>query len=120
MNLTKDFLQSENLNEFNATDFKKVEMKVGRVKEASKVEKSDKLLLMKIDIGGEERQIVSGIAQFYSPEDVTNKMVVVLVNLEPRMIMGLESEGMVLAAVEDGRPILITPDKDVASGADIC
>ncbi len=104
----------------NFDDFKKVEMKVGKVKEASKVEKSDKLLLMKIDIGGEERQIVSGIAQFYNPEDVINRMVVVLVNLEPKTIMGLESRGMVLAAVEDGKPILITPDKDVASGAEIC
>ena len=103
----------------NFDDFKKLEMRVGKINTAAKVEKSDKLLVLEVDMGEEKRQIVSGIAEFYQPEDLIGMLVVVLVNLEPRKIMGLQSEGMILAAEQGDEVALITPGKEIAPGARI-
>ncbi len=100
-------------------DFKKVDLRVGRIIEAEKVEKSDKLLKLKVDIGKEERQILSGIAKFYNPEELVGRDVVVVVNLETRKIMGFESQGMVLAATEKEKPVLLTPEEGVEPGSEI-
>ncbi len=107
-------------------DFKKVEMRVGKVFEASRVEGSEKLLKLLVDVGekneaGENvsRQILSGIQKYYAPEDLMEKLVVVLVNLEPRMIMGMESRGMLIAAGDGERVIFLTPEKDIQPGAQI-
>ncbi len=103
----------------NFEDFKKVDLRVGKIIEAEKVEKSEKLIRLIIDIGEEKRQILSGIAEFYNPEELIGKQVVVVVNLEPRMMMGFESQGMVLAASRENRPILITPEEEVDPGTQI-
>ncbi|MEW6739826.1 MAG: methionine--tRNA ligase [Nitrospirota bacterium] len=98
-------------------DFAKVELKVGKVISAEKVEKSEKLLKLKVDIG-EERQIVAGIAKSYTPDDLIGKKIVVVANLKPAKLMGIESHGMLLAATdEEGRLSVLTLDREVKQGA---
>ena len=96
-------------------DFKKVELKVGKILEAEDVTTSEKLLKLKVDIGGETRQVVAGIKKQYNPADLVGRQVAMVVNLEPRMVMGIESQGMVLAADDNG-PVLLRPDRDVPPG----
>ncbi|MBP9822411.1 MAG: methionine--tRNA ligase subunit beta [Candidatus Pacebacteria bacterium] len=101
-------------------DFKKVELKVGRVLSAELVEGSEKLLKLQVNLGSEQRQILSGIAKFYQPADLVGRQIVVISNLESRMMMGLESNGMVLAThtkSEDGEALsLVTLDKEMPAG----
>ncbi len=100
-------------------DFSKLELKVGTILEAEEVEGSKKLIKLRVDLGEEKpRQILAGVKQWYKPEDLTGKQVVVAANLEPRLMMGLESQGMVLAAGED-EPVLLMPQKELPSGAKI-
>jgi methionyl-tRNA synthetase len=100
-------------------DFAKIELKIGTVIAAEKVEKSDKLIKLKVDIG-EERQIVAGIGKAYSPEDLIGKKIVVLANLKPVKLMGVESQGMLLAATDsEGTLTVLTPERDVKTGAKI-
>ncbi len=102
-------------------DFIKVELKVGEVLECERVEKSDKLLKCKVDLGEENpRQILAGMAQYYSPEEMIGKKIIVVANLKPRKMMGMESQGMICAAsVGDGdKPVLATVlDENVPNGA---
>jgi methionyl-tRNA synthetase len=98
-------------------DFAKVEMKTGIVLAAEAIPKSSKLLKLQVDIGGETRQIVSGIAQFYKPEELVGKNVIVLTNLAPAKIFGVESNGMILAAGDSAS--LLTPLKPVEPGTKI-
>lgn len=100
--------------------FKAVDLRVARVVSAEKVEKSHKLLRLKVDIGGTERQIVAGIAASYSPEDLIGKYVVVVANLKPATLMGLASEAMLLAAEgPSGTLVFVTPEKAVSPGAKV-
>lgn len=85
-------------NEVTIDDFQKLDLRVGEVLEAKKMEKSDKLLILKVNVSGEVRQIVSGIAKFYSPEEMVGKKVVVVANLKPIKLRGYDSQGMILAA----------------------
>jgi methionyl-tRNA synthetase len=101
-------------------DFSKVDLRVGQVISAERIPKADKLLLMKIDIGEEQpRQVLAGIAQYYEPEKLINRKVVLVANLKPRKLRGLESQGMVVAASygEEGRPVIATFTEDVPNGA---
>ena len=98
-------------------DFKKLEIKIGRVVSAERIEGSDKLLKLMIDLGGETRQILAGIAQFYEPEALIGKEMPVIVNLEPRMLRGYESQGMILCADAEGRPVILEPEIEVPSGS---
>ena len=101
-------------------DFKKVEMKVGKILAAEPVEKSDKLLKLSVDFNEEKpRQVLSGIAKSYSPTDLIGKQFVFVINLEPRAIMGLESQAMILAANGENGPLALQPEKEVAPGATI-
>ncbi|MDD5017333.1 MAG: methionine--tRNA ligase subunit beta, partial [Eubacteriales bacterium] len=100
-------------------DFKKVELKTGVVLQAEAVEGSDKLLVLKVEVGGETRQIVSGIRQWYAPEEMAGKTVVVVTNLKPAKIFGVASEGMLLAAEADGDLKLVTVDGSLKSGAEV-
>lgn len=100
-------------------EFKKLELKIGKVIEAEKVEKSEKLLKLKVDFGEDKSQIISGIAKDYSPEELLNKDFVFITNLEPRQIMGLESQGMILAADFQDQAILLTSTKNVDPGTSI-
>ena len=100
-------------------DFAKVEMRVGQVKSAERVPGADKLLQLQVDIGDEVRQIVAGIALAYKPEDLVGRKVVVVTNLQPRKLRGVESNGMIVAAssVPDGSPVLAGFLEDVPVGA---
>jgi len=100
-------------------DFLKVEMRVGQVKVAEKVKGADKLLRMEVDLGSETRQIVAGIAKAYEPEKLIGRKVVIVANLQPRKLRGLESNGMIVAAsVGDGDlPVLAGFLEDVPVGA---
>jgi methionyl-tRNA synthetase len=99
-------------------DFQKIELKTARVLLAEPVPKSKKLMRLEVDLGGERRQIVAGIATRYSPEQLIGKNVVIVANLEPARLMGVESNGMILAAsvAETGEPVLLTPAEDVSPG----
>ncbi|NYZ80197.1 methionine--tRNA ligase [Candidatus Micrarchaeota archaeon] len=101
-------------------DFDKVELKIAVVKAAERVEKSDKLIKLVVDEGdGNERTVVAGLAEHYKPEEMVGKKIVLLANLEPRKMKGIESNGMLLAAEKDGVVSLLTVDKDVGAGAEI-
>ncbi|HHV78591.1 MAG TPA: methionine--tRNA ligase [Firmicutes bacterium] len=100
-------------------DFKKLELKVAKILEAEKVKGADKLLKLEIDLGGERRQIVSGIAKHYSPEELIGKNIVVLANLQPARIRGVESCGMLLAASSGEKLALVTTDGDIEPGSRI-
>ncbi len=107
------------LQQIGIEDFAKIELKVGTVLECKKVEKADKLLCSQIDVGEEKpRTIVSGIAKYYTPEDMVGRQVIVVTNLKPAKLRGIESQGMVLCAEdENGDLALITPCKSVKSGS---
>ena len=94
-------------------------VRVGLVKEAQRVPKSDKLLQLQIDLGTEVRQIVAGIAEYYAPEQVIGRRIVVIANLAPRKLRGVESNGMVLAASPEGRAVLLSVDGDVPPGTKV-
>lgn len=101
-------------------DFLKMDIRVGKILEAEKVEKSKKLLKLKIDTGIDERTVVSGIAGSYSPEEIVGKQISILVNLAPRKIMGIESQGMVLLAEDsDGKLVFVSPENEVDNGSGI-
>jgi methionyl-tRNA synthetase len=98
-------------------DFAKVEMRVGQVRVAEKVKGADKLLRLEVDLGTEIRQVVAGIAEAYAPETLIGRKVVIVANLAPRKLRGLESNGMIVAAsAEGGRPVLATFAEDVPVG----
>ena len=102
------------------TDFAKVELRVGEVRTAERIPKADKLLLITVDIGEEKpRQILAGIAQYYEPEKLIGRKIVVVANLKPRKLRGYESQGMLLAASvgEEGKPVIATFAEDVPNGA---
>ena len=100
-------------------DFAKVELKVGKVLEAKRVEGSNKLIVMKVDTD-EERQIVAGIGKAYLPEELVGKSIVVVTNLQPAKLMGVKSQGMLLAASDDdGRLSILTTDRDIREGSQV-
>ena len=102
-------------------DFAKCQFAVGEILKCEEVPKSKKLLCSQVKIGDQTRQILSGIKAYYKPEEMVGKKVMVLLNLAPRNIAGLMSEGMLLCAEgPDGTLALMTPEKDVASGSEIC
>jgi len=98
-------------------DFARVEMRVGQVQEAERVPGSKKLIRMLVDIGTEVRQVVAGIAEAYDPAALLGRKVVIVANLKPARIMGIESNGMVVAASDGNRPVLVTFTEDVCKGA---
>ena len=105
-------------------DFEKVQMRVARVLDCQRVEKSEKLLKFRLSLGDEERTVLSGIAKFHNPEDLIGKNLILLANLAPRKIMGIESQGMLLSSVaknDDGTETLrlLTADPIMPAGAEI-
>ena len=96
--------------------FFETELRVARVISAERVEKADRLLKLRIDLGDEERQLVAGIAQAYEPEALVGKRIIVVANLKPARIRGVDSQGMLLAADLGGRPIVATFDEEIPPG----
>ncbi len=111
--------KNEETNLISIQDFMKVELKVGVVAAAERVPKSDKLIRLQVDTG-EPRQVVAGIGKTYAPEDLVGRRIVVVTNLQPAKLMGVESQGMLLAATgPDGIPVILMPEKEVAAGSRI-
>ncbi len=107
--------------EITVDDFDKIQIRVGEVLKCEKVKKAKKLLVSQIRVGNEVRQIVSGISLHYTPEEMVGKKVAVITNLKPAKLCGLMSEGMILAASDDdGNLSVLTVDKDIISGSEIC
>jgi len=100
-------------------DFAKIQLRVAEILEAERVEGSDKLIKMKLKVGEETRQIVGGIARYYTPEELIGKKIIIVYNLEPKKLKGIESQGMLLAASTEGKMSLLTVDRDIESGAKI-
>jgi methionine--tRNA ligase beta chain len=124
-----DFLENfgyfNNMETIAFDDFKKLDIRIGKVLSAEKIENSDKLLKLQVDFGpsadasGQVQvlQIVSGIGQFYSPESLVGKEFPFVINLEPRVLRGVESQGMIMAASFDGQAVLLQPDKEIPPGS---
>ena len=111
--------KKEGSNLIAIQDFAKAELRIGKVIAAERVKKSDKLLCLQVDTGS-MRQIVAGIGKTYAPEDLIGRKIVVVTNLQPAKLMGVESQGMLLAATgTDGVPVIIIPEKDIAEGSKI-
>jgi len=99
-------------------DFKKLEIRIGRVISAEKIEGADRLLKLLFDFGTEQRQIIAGIAEYFpDPSVLVDRQMPVLVNLEPKMLKGFESQGMVLAIGVGDKAVLLHPDTDVPPGS---
>ena len=111
------------MSETNATiafdDFAKVDLRVGKILEAARIEGSPKLLKLKVDFGAEFRQILAGIGKVYEPESLIGKTAAFVFNLAPRMIMETESQGMILAVSDENSLSILSPDKDIKSGSKI-
>ena len=115
----REMTESEGDNVISIEDFAKVQLKIGKVLSAERVPKSSKLIKLQVDTG-ETRQVVAGIGQVYAPEDLTGKSIVVVTNLKPAKLMGVESQGMLLAATDsDGVLSILIPEKTVKEGARI-
>lgn len=101
----------------NFDDFKKLDIRIGKILEAERVENSNKLLKLKVDFGEEKRQILAGIAKFYEPETLVGKECPFAFNLEPKKLGELESQGMILCPSGENGPVLLHPDKEVPPGS---
>ncbi|NLU10254.1 MAG: methionine--tRNA ligase [Tepidanaerobacter acetatoxydans] len=111
--------KEEGANTISIEDFAKIELRIAEVLEAEKVKGADKLLKLQIKIGEEKRQIVAGIAKHYTPEELVGKKIVVVANLKPAKLRGIESQGMLLAASNEQNLTLITVDRNIDSGAKV-
>lgn len=101
-------------------DFQKLDLRIARILKAERVEGSEKLVKLQLDVGDMgERQIVAGIGVVYTPEILVGKQIVIVANLEPRKLMGQESQGMLLAASDEMGPVLIVPESEVKAGGNI-
>ncbi len=103
--------------EITFEDFKKLDIRVGRILKAERIEGTDKLLKLEVDFKDEKRQIVAGIAEFYKPEELVGRKCPFLLNLEYRKFKGVESQGMLLAVGVDDKAVLLHPDKEVPEGS---
>ena len=103
----------------NYEQFSQTELCVAAILGAERVKGSEKLLCLQVSLGEEKRQIVAGIGKKYAPEALVGTQIIIVANLEPRMLMGLESQGMLLAADSPDGPILLRPDTDAPAGAKI-
>jgi tRNA-binding protein len=100
-------------------DFKKLDLRVGKVVKAERIKGMTKVMKASVDLGNEKRDLIVGGAEFYEPEYFTNKIVIVVANLEPKKIAGMISNGMLLAADVDGKPIWLTAAEDVPAGSKV-
>ena len=100
-------------------EFRKVELKVATIKSAEPHPNADKLIVLQVDLGTEQRQICAGIRNHYTPEELVGRQIVVVTNLETATLRGLESQGMLLAASDEGRVVILSPEKAVQPGAEV-
>ena len=99
------------------SEFARLDVRIGKIENAEKIMGSKKLIKLDVDVGDDTRQLVAGIAEEYTPEELIGKLVPILANLKPAKLMGVESRGMILAVDVDGKPILLHPDQEVPAGS---
>ena len=97
-------------------EFQRVDLRVAKILKAEKIENSNKLIKLEIDLGEEKRIIVAGIGEKYSPQDLIGQLIIIIANLEPKEIKGIKSEGMLLAVDSQNGPVLVVPLEQVFSG----
>ncbi|MFH1172687.1 MAG: methionine--tRNA ligase subunit beta [Nanoarchaeota archaeon] len=100
-------------------DWQKMDIRIAKIESAEKIEGADKLLKLNVSLGDEKRELVAGIAEFYAPEELVDKMIPILANLEPKQFKGVTSHGMILAVEEDGKAILLKSEKEVREGSKV-
>jgi methionyl-tRNA synthetase len=100
-------------------DFKRVELRIAKVVEAREHPNADKLLVLKVEVGAETKQICAGIRKYYKPEDLVGRSIVIVDNLQPAVLRGEESQGMLLAATDADGVVLLRPDRDMPSGCEV-
>jgi methionine--tRNA ligase beta chain len=105
--------------EITYEDFAKLDLKVATIKEVEEIPEADKLYKLTLDDGEKERTIAAGIKQHYEKEDLVGKQIIIIANLAPRKLKGITSEGMLLAADENGKPTLLIPEEKVEEGSEI-
>jgi methionine--tRNA ligase beta chain len=110
---------SEGSAKITIDEFAKVELRVATIKAVEPHPKADRLLVLKIDLGTEERQLVAGIRAHYTPEELIGKQIVVVANLQPAVLRGVESQGMLLAASDGEKIIVLGPEKPIAAGSQV-
>jgi methionyl-tRNA synthetase len=111
----------EGRDQISYSDFERIDLRAGKVVLAERIEGSDKLLKLKVNLGLEigERQIIAGIGRTYAPQDLIGREIIVVVNLKPRNLMGLESQGMLLAATDASGPVILSPAREVEPGSKV-
>ncbi len=107
------------MEEITFDEFKRMDLRVGEIVQAERVEGTQKLLKLEVDIGSEKRQMIAGIADVYPPETLIGKKIIVVANLQPATIRGIESQGMLLAADLDGRPVIPFFKEDIPAGTTV-
>jgi methionyl-tRNA synthetase len=116
----RDFKANPMKEEIQFDDFTKIDLRTATILTAEKVEKADKLLKFSVDTGVDVRTVVSGVAESFTPEECVGKQVMILLNLAPRKIRGIESQGMLLLTTKpDGKLSFVTPDETVENGIEI-
>ena len=106
--------------EISFEEFQKLDLRIGKITEANQIPNSKNLMRLMVDFGAEQRQAVAGLLRWYTPEDLVGKKCVFILNLQKRMMMGVESQCMILAAEdEEGNVTVLQPEKDVAEGSRI-
>jgi len=109
------------MSDINFNEWQKIDLRAGKILKAEDIEGADKLYKLDVDLGAEKRTLVAGLKQYYSKEDLKGKRCIVFCNLEPRVMKGIKSEGMILAAVnaDHSKVVLIAPEKDIELGSRI-
>lgn len=115
----KEVQKMENTENITINDFKKIDLRVGKVLSAEEIPGADKLLKIRVNFNSEERTLVAGIKEHYSPDDLIGKNIVVVFNLEPAKIRGIQSQGMLLAASDNNKVVLLTTEKEINPGSKI-
>jgi methionine--tRNA ligase beta chain len=106
--------------EISFEEFQKLDLRIGKITEASQIPSSKNLIRILVDFGTEKRQAVAGLLQWYKPQDLVNKKCVFILNLQKRKVMGVESQCMILAAEDDkGNVVLLQPEKEIAEGSKV-
>lgn len=103
----------------NFKEFNKIDLRIVKIIKAERVENSEKLIKLEVDGEEEKRQIIAGIGKYYKPEDLVGKEIIMVWNLEPKILFGLESKGMLLAAKNGEEPIILVPEKEAPVGAKV-
>ena len=115
----KEEVKTEMKENITIDDFAKLDLRVAEVIACERVEGSKKLLKETLKVGDETRTVCSGIAAYYTPEEMVGKKVILVANLPPRKMCGVESNGMLLCAEKDGKVVLLTPESEIDSGAEV-